>query len=309
MELVRGLYNVRARHRGCVLTIGAFDGMHLGHQEMLRVLREHAREQGLPAVVLSFEPTPREFFARGTPPARLSRFREKVAALSSNGIDRFVCLRFNDAMRTMTRARFVDDVLVSALGTRHIVVGHDFRFARDNDGSVATLQTYGPKNGFGVTEVPKYEIDGERVSSSLIRIALANGDLQRARKFLGRPYRMTGKVIHGAKLGRTLGFPTANLRLHRRTTPVAGVFAVRVSGDGLDRAPGVASLGTRPAVNGTELLLEAHIFDFSADLYRQYLHVDFIERLRDEQWFPSVDDLVAQMHNDACRAREILAHH
>jgi riboflavin kinase/FMN adenylyltransferase len=309
LELVRGLHNVRAQHRGCVLTIGAFDGVHLGHQEMLRVLCARAREYALPAVVLSFEPTPREFFARGAPPARLTRFREKVEALRSCGIDRFICLRFNETMRAMTRSTFIDEVLVGALGTRHIIVGHDFRFARDHDGSVTTLREYGPKCGFGVTEVPPFEIDGERVSSSLIRSALEVGDMQRARKLLGGPYYMIGKVVHGAKLGRKLGFPTANLRLHRRATPVAGVFAIRVSGCGLDQAPGVASLGTRPAVNGTELLLEAHIFDFAGDLYRQYLRIDFIERLRDELWFPNVGDLVAQMHQDANRAREILAHH
>lgn len=306
MELVRGLHNLRAQHRGCVLTIGAFDGVHRGHQEMFRVVRERAQQYRLPSVVLSFEPTPREFFARGTPPARLTRFREKVEAFRMYGIDRFICMRFNERMRAMSQQNFVEDVLVGALGIKHIVVGHDFRFARDHDGSVATLRSYAPRFGFAVTEVPPFEVEGERVSSSLIREALESGDMQRAGKFLGRPYRMTGKVIHGAKLGRTLGFPTANLRLHRRATPVAGVFAVRVSGCGLNRVTGVASLGTRPAVNGKELLLEAHIFDYSGDLYRRYLHVDFIERLRDELWFPDVDALVVQMHKDAQLARDIL---
>ena len=309
MELVRGLHNVRPQHRGCVLTIGAFDGVHRGHQEMFRVLRERASQHGLPAAVLSFEPTPREFFAKTTPPARLTRFREKAEALRSYGIDRFICLRFDEHMRAMSQEKFVEEVLVASLGIRHIVVGHDFRFARDHDGSVATLRAHGPRCDFAVTEVPPFEVEGERVSSSLIREALDAGDMQRARKFLGRPYRMTGKVIHGAKLGRTLGYPTANLRLHRRATPVAGVFAVRVSGCGLNRVAGVASLGTRPAVNGKELLLEAHIFDFSADLYRRYLHVDFIERLRDELPFADLNALVGQIHKDAARAREILAIH
>jgi riboflavin kinase/FMN adenylyltransferase len=309
LELVRGLHNIRDQHRGCVLTIGAFDGVHRGHQEMFRVLRERALQHGLPAVVLSFEPTPREFFARGVPPARLTRFREKVEAFRNCGVDRFVCTRFDERMRAMSSAQFVEEVLVGELGIRHIVVGHDFRFARGNDGNVDTLRSYGPRWNFSVTEVPPFVIDGERVSSSLIRSALEQGDMQRATKFLGRPYRITGKVIDGAKLGRTLGFPTANLRLHRRATPVAGVFAIRVSGCGLNRAPGVASLGTRPAVNAGELLLEAHVFDFSADLYRSYLHVDFIERLRDELWFPSVDALVVQMRQDALNARAILARH
>ena len=198
-------------------------------------------------------------------------------------------------------------MLVEALGARHIVVGHDFRFARNLEGSVATLRAHGPDGGFGVTEVPPFEVDGERVSSSLIRAALDVGDMARAAKFLGRPYRMTGKVIDGAKLGRKLGFPTANLRPQRRATPLAGVFAIRVSGAGLLNAPGVASLGTRPVVNGKELLLEAHVFDFDSELYRRYIHVDFIQRLRDELWFPNVDALVEQMHKDAAQARSILA--
>ena len=310
MELIRGLYNLRPHQHGCVLTIGAFDGIHVGHQEMIRVLRESAREHGLPAALMSFEPTPREFFAqvsgKGTPPARLTRFREKFEALAGYGVDRFVCLRFDERVRCLGREQFVDEVLVKALGVRHIVVGHDFRFGRDNQGDVECLRSLAAKGGFGVTEVPPFEIDGERVSSSLIRTALAAGDLTRAAKLLGRPYRMTGKVLHGEKLGRKLGFPTANLRLHRRTTPLAGVFAIRVTGGGLMEAPGVASLGTRPAVNGKELLLEAHVFDFDGDLYRQPLHVDFIEFLREERWFADLDTLIAQIQQDAAQARKIL---
>jgi riboflavin kinase/FMN adenylyltransferase len=290
-----------------VLTIGAFDGIHRGHQEMIRVLRTTAAAQGLPAALLSFEPTPREFFAKGTPPARLTRFREKYEALRVYGVERFVCLRFDAALRSMSPDAFIGDVLVSALGARHVIVGHDFKFARNLAGNVATLRAAGPAAGFAVTEVAPFEIDGERVSSSLIRAALDAGDMERAARLLGRPYRMTGKVAEGAKLGRKLGFPTANLRPQRRATPLAGVFAIRVSGGGLHNAPGVASLGTRPAVNGKELLLEAHVFDFDGDLYRQTLHVDFIARLRDELWFPDMDRLVEQMQKDAARAREILS--
>jgi len=306
MQFVRGLHNVRSQHRGCVLTIGAFDGVHRGHQEMIRVLRECAAQKGLPATVLAFEPMPREFFAKGTPPARLTRFRERFDALREYGVERFICLRFDEHMREMSQQEFVEDVLVRTLGIRHLVVGHDFRFGRGHDGSAATLRGFGARYGFEMSEVPPFELDGERVSSSLIRGTLEAGDMTRAAKFLGRPYRITGKVIHGAKLGRRLGFPTANLRLHRRATPVAGVFAIRVSGGGLNDAPAVANLGTRPAINGGELLLEAHVFDYSGDLYRRYLHVDFIARLRDELWFPNVDALVEQMHVDAARARAIL---
>jgi len=306
MELVRGLHNLRPRHRGCVLTIGAFDGVHRGHQEMIRMVRERAADSGLAATALAFEPTPREFFARGTPPARLTRFRERYDAFARYGVERFICAAFNERIRSMPYDEFIERVLVDGLGVRHMVVGHDFRFARDHRGSVETLREYGPRHGFEVIEVSPFEIDGERVSSSLIRAALDLGDMHRAEKFLGRPYRITGKVIDGAKLGRKLGFPTANLRLHRRATPLAGIFAVRVSGAGLDNVPAVASLGTRPVVNGQELLLEAHVFDYDGDLYRQYLHVDFVERLRDELWFPNVDALVEQMHKDAALARDVL---
>lgn len=307
MEFIRGLHNLRPRHRGCVLTIGAFDGVHRGHQEMIRVLRERATGYGVPAAALSFEPTPREYFAKGTPPARLTRFRERFEAFERYGLDRFVCLNFNERIRAMERGEFIERVLVQGLGVKHLVVGHDFRFARQHEGSVETLREAGPRYGFEVTEVSPFEVDGERVSSSLIRQALDVGNMARAERFLGRPYRITGKVIEGQKLGRKLGFPTANLRLHRRATPLAGIFAVRVSGCGLRDAPGVASLGTRPVVNGSELLLEAHVFDFSGDLYRRYVHVDFIARLRDELWFPDLDALVAQMHKDAGEARRVLA--
>lgn len=306
MELIRGLYNLRAQQRGCVLTIGAFDGIHLGHQEMIRVLRDRAQQYGLPAALLSFEPTPREFFAKGAPPARLTRFREKCEALQRYGVDRFVCLRFDERVRCLGREEFVGEVLVKALGVRHIVVGHDFRFGRGNQGDIASLRTLAASGNFEITEVPPFVVDGERVSSSSIREALGVGDMAKAAKLLGRPYRMTGKVMHGEKLGRKLGFPTANLRLHRRATPLAGVFAIRVSGAGLDNAPGVANLGTRPAVDGKELLLEAHVFDFNGDLYRKSLHVDFIAYLRAERWFAGMDALIAQMNRDAAQARQIL---
>lgn len=307
MEVIRGLHNLRPRHRGCVLTVGAFDGVHRGHQEMIRIVRERAADRGRPATVLSFEPIPREFFAKAEPPARLTRFREKADALCAYGIERFVCARFDERLRSMEPETFIERVLVEALGAQHVVVGHDFKFGCNLRGGFDMLVQAGARLGFEVTQVPPYSIDGERVSSSRVREMLAGGDLAGAARLLGRPYRMTGKVVHGGKLGRTLGFPTANLRLHRRTTPLKGVFATRVSGGPLKNAPAVASLGTRPVVNGGELLLEAHVFDFEGDLYREYLHVDFIARLRDEQWFPTLDALVEQMQRDAALARSTLA--
>jgi riboflavin kinase/FMN adenylyltransferase len=310
MELVRGLHNLRPRHRGCAVTIGNFDGLHLGHQAMLKQLRARAAEFGVPACVMSFEPSPREYLAGiGAAPAapgRLSRFREKFQNLAAYGVDRFVCARFDERMRTAPPEAFVEDILVKELGARWIVVGTDFRFAQARRGTTALLKSLGPSLGFGLDEVLPYSIDGERVSSSRVRDALTDGDMARAAHLLGRPYRISGKVVAGKRIGRTLGFPTANLRLHRRIIPLMGVFAIRVSGAGLQSAAGVANLGTRPVVNGVEPLLEAHVFDYEGDLYGKNLHVDFIARLRDELWFPNLDAMVVQMKQDATLARELL---
>jgi len=311
MEFVRGLHNLRPRHRGCVITIGNYDGLHLGHQAMLKQLRARANEFGVPACVMSFEPTPREYLASigvaPVPPGRLSRLREKMDNLATYGVDRFVCVRFDEHMRAKPPTAFVEEILVKGLGAQWLVVGDDFRFAQSRQGTTALLKELGAKSGFGVDEVPPYLVDGERVSSSLVRAALAASDMHRATQLLGRPYRMSGKVIAGQKLGRTLGFPTANLALHRRIVPMMGVFAVRVSGGGLNNAAGVANLGTRPVVNGIDPLLEAHVFDYSGNLYGKNLHVDFIARLRDELPFSNLDELVVQMKLDARLARSILA--
>lgn len=306
MELVRGLYNLRARHRGCVATIGNFDGVHRGHQHMIAAVRAAAVRLGLPAAVITFEPTPREFFEGDAAPARLTRLREKLEALASYGVDRVLVLRFDRRVQAMGATEFVERLLVDGLGVRHMVVGHDFHFARRREGNLALLQEAGKRHGFTVEEVGRYMDEGERVSSSLVRDALGRGDLERARKLLGRPYRMAGRVRRGAQLGRTLGFPTANLALHRKVVPLWGVFAVRVSGAGLADHPAVVSLGTRPTINGTEPLLEVHVFDFDGDLYGRYLDVDFILRLRDERRFETIDALVAQMHRDAAAARAAL---
>ena len=306
MELVRGLYNLRARHRGCVATIGNFDGVHRGHQHMITAVRAAAVRLGLPAAVITFEPTPREFFEGDAAPARLTRLREKLEALASYGVDRVLVLRFDRRVQAMGATEFVERLLVDGLGVRHMVVGHDFHFARRREGNLALLQEAGRRHGFTVEEVGRYMDEGERVSSSLVRDALGRGDLERARKLLGRPYRMAGRVRRGAQLGRTLGFPTANLALHRKVVPLWGVFAVRVSGAGLADHPAVVSLGTRPTINGTEPLLEVHVFDFDGDLYGRYLDVDFILRLRDERRFETIDALVAQMYRDAAAARAAL---
>ncbi len=306
MELVRGLHNLRERHRGSVVTIGNYDGVHRGHQHMLATARERARELGLPATVVTFEPTPREFFEGAAAPSRLMRLREKIQALAMYGVDRVVVLRFDRRMQGMSAAEFVDRLLVRGLGARHIVVGHDFHFARRREGTITTLREAGALHGFGVEEVGQFLVEGERVSSSLVREALCRGELDRAGMLLGRPYRMAGRVRRGQQLGRKLGYPTANLALHRKVVPLWGIFAVRVTGPGLEDHPAVVSLGTRPTINGTDPLLEVHVFDFDGDLYGQYLDVDFVQRLRDEKRFESLDALVAQMHRDAAQARAVL---
>jgi riboflavin kinase / FMN adenylyltransferase len=306
IELVRGLHNLRPHHRGCVATIGNYDGVHRGHQHMLQSVRSKADELGLPATVVTFEPTPREYFEGAAAPARLMRLREKLDALALYGIDRVVLLRFDESMRNFSAAAFEQTLLADGLGVRHIVVGHDFHYARKREGNIHSLRSAGERHGFTVAEVGEFLVGGERVSSSLVRAALGNNDLERAALLLGRPYRMTGRVRQGAQLGRTLGYPTANLALHRKVVPLWGIMAVRVSGGGLDDHPAVVSLGTRPTVNGVDPLLEVHLFDFDGDLYGRYLSVDFVHWLRAEQKFDSLDALVTQMNLDAAEARAAL---
>jgi len=306
MELIRGIHNLRERDRGCVATIGNYDGVHRGHQHMIAAVRARADELGVPAVVITFEPTPREFFEGPAAPSRLTRLREKLQALALYGVDRVVVLRFDRRMQGMGADEFVQRLLVDGLGVRHVVVGHDFHFARRREGTIETLRAAGAAHGFTVAEVGQFLLAGERVSSSLVREALNRGDLERATRLLGRPYRMAGRVRLGKRLGRTLGYPTANLALQRKVVPLWGIFAVRVSGAGLVDYPAVSSLGTRPTVNGTDPLLEVHLFDFDGDLYGRHLDVDFVARLRDEQKFESLDALVAQMNRDAAAARALL---
>ena len=306
MQLIRGIHNLRERHRGSVVTIGNYDGVHRGHQHLLAAVREKARALGLPATVVTFEPTPREYFEGEAAPSRLMRLREKVEALPLYGIDRAVILRFDRRMQNISAQEFVDRLLVGGLGTRHLVVGHDFHFARKREGNIETLREQGARHGFSVEEVGRFVVDGERVSSSLVREALGRGDLQRAQSLLGRPYRIAGRVRRGQQLGRKLGYPTANLALHRKVVPLWGIFAVRVSGAGLVDHPAVVSLGTRPTINGTDPLLEVHVFEFDGDLYGKCLDVDFVQRLRDERKFESLDALVEQMHKDAAQARAVL---
>lgn len=293
--------------RGSVVTIGAYDGLHLGHQQLLdRVIRE-ARSQKLPAVVMSFEPTPKEFFSAGSPPARLMRFREKFEELADYGIDIFFCPSFDVAMRSIPADAFIRQILVHGLNARHIVVGDDFRFASRREGSIEHLQRASRALQLTVEKVPSIIVDGVRVSSTEIREALAEGEMEHATALLGRPYRMSGKVIKGRQVGQSLGYATANVDLRRRQSAVHGIFAVRVHGLPQGPVDGVASVGTRPTFDLRKPLLEVHLFDFDTDIYGDYIQVDFIARLRSEEKFASVDELVAQMDCDAENARKALA--
>jgi riboflavin kinase/FMN adenylyltransferase len=256
---------------------------------------------------MSFEPTPKEFFAGDDPPARLMRFREKFDALAQSGIDIFFCQRFDQRMKDISADTFIRQLLIHGLNVRHLVIGDDFRFAAGRSGTTDLLRRAGAALGFDLQEVRSVVVDGQRVSSTAIREALQRGDMEVARRLLGRHYRMSGKVIEGQSLGRELGFPTANVNLNRRLSPVLGIFAVRVSG--LDRGSmdAVASVGSRPTFQGTKPLLEVHLFDFDEDIYGREIQVDFIARLRSEEKFDDVKDLVEQMHRDSAAARAILA--
>jgi riboflavin kinase/FMN adenylyltransferase len=292
---------------GSVVTIGAYDGLHLGHEQLLARVRAASADLGLPSIVMSFEPTPKEFFAAASPPARLMRFREKFDALASHGIDLFFCPRFDANMRDISATAFIRRILIHGLCARHIVVGDDFRFARKREGKLEQLQQASRALAYAIEQVQSIEVDGTRVSSTAIRESLWDGELQQATALLGRPYRMSGKIVLGDKVGRTLGFPTANVDLRRRQSAVMGIFAVRVQGLAGGPHDAVASVGTRPTFGGGTPILEVHIFDFDEDIYGKYISVDFIARLRSEIRYDEVDELVAQMHRDADNARSILA--
>src|ERR1700730_5491275 len=305
MELIRGLSGARRRVAGCVLTIGTYDGIHLGHQALLSRLNEHAVRRGEPAVLLTFEPMPREFLAPNDPPARLTSLRERWSLHAGTRLNFLWLLRFGEALRNLPGEAFAQ-LLARELAPKLVVVGHDFRFGRQGEATASVLAAAGTRLGFDVDVLAPVTLDGERISSSGVRAALACGDFEGARRCLGRPWSMGGRGKAGKGLGRELGFPTANLPLERRRAPVAGIFAVRVHGVGSAPLPGVASLGTRPTVAGVEALLEAHLFDFCGDLYGREIEVEFAAKLRDEAGFATLDALTAQMHRDAADARRIL---
>jgi riboflavin kinase/FMN adenylyltransferase len=304
MELIRGLHNLRPRHRGCVATIGAFDGVHRGHQAVLRQLQAKGRELGLPTAVVLFEPLPREFFAPEKAPPRLMNFREKVQALRALGIDRVLRVQFSRAMSDMGAEHFARTVFVEGLGVQFVVMGDDQHFGRNREGDFALLRRLGESCGFHVEAATTVQFGGERISSTRIRTALQRADFHLAEQLLGHPFRMTGRVMHGQQLGRRIGVPTANLQLYRRRAPLSGVFTVEVEGAALQRWPGVANIGTRPTIGDlTRAILEVHLLDFEGNLYGRTISVTFRSKLRDEHRFESIAVLAEQIQRDLADGR------
>jgi riboflavin kinase / FMN adenylyltransferase len=303
MELIRGIHNIRPHHLGCVVTIGNFDGVHLGHQQVLSQVSQQAKWLGLPSVVMTFEPQPMEHFAKQGAPARLTRLRDKFVQLSKFDIDRLLCVNFNTHFANLEADAFISDLLVKRLGVKFLVIGDDFCFGRGRQGDFAMLQQAGEKYGFTVVNTQSFCLEQQRVSSTAIRDALASDQLAVAASMLGRDYSISGRVSHGRKLGRTIGFPTANIPLKRCVSPVSGVYVVQVFG--LDGEPfgGVANIGQRPTVNGVRQQLEVHLFDLQADLYGKQLEVSLLHKLRREVKFASFDALKQQIELDAEAAR------
>jgi len=287
------------------LTIGNFDGVHRGHRAMLQRLVEKSRELTLPCSVLTFEPHPREFFSPSVAPARLSRLREKLELLAEAGIERTHVLRFGAQLASLSPERFVEDVLLRGLGVRWLLVGRDFRYGAKRAGDFAALQSAARKQGFGLEAMNDVMDGGQRVSSSGVRAALAAGDLENAERLLGRRYSMSGRVAHGERLGRTLGFPTANIVLRRRP-PLAGVFVVEAELEETHKTlRGVASVGRRPTVKQEAApLLEVHLFDWAAELYGRHLRVKFLHKLRDEEKYDGLDALRSAIQRDAAQAKD-----
>ncbi len=329
MELIRGLHNLQIKHRsnlsgeGTVLTIGAFDGLHLGHRSVINHVVARAAETGLPSVVVTLEPLPREYFVPMDAPARLMSFREKFEGLAEWGVDRVLVVRFDDKMRNMDAVEFIERVFVEGLNARHIVVGDDLRFGRNGGGDFELLNSLGRKHGFTVEDTETLGVIGKRVSSTRIREMLEQGDFSGAESLLGRPYSISGKVVYGQQLGRTLGTPTANVELHRLRTAMSGVYAVEVFVHGGERKANpefaseplyhqwhraVANVGTRPTVNDSiKAILEVHLLGFVGDLYRKRITVRFRKKIREEKKFASLDLLTEKIHQDKQTARDFFA--
>lgn len=306
MQLIRGVQNLPTDWYGCALSIGNFDGVHLGHQAILDRLCDKAAEFSVPSVVLLFEPQPSEFFAKKNPnylaPARLMRLRDKLNALQYSGVDYVLCVRFNETFATKSAVDFIQDLLVKKLKVRYLSIGDDFRFGVNRTGDFELLRNAGLKYRFAVEDSKTHCVNNRRISSSLIREALKNDDLALAEQLLGKAYSIRGRVAHGNKLGRTIGFPTANILLNRLVTPIQGVYAVQVETP-LGKFNGIANVGNRPTINGTKPLLEVHIFDFKGDLYGKAIAVNFLHKVRNETKFESFEALKLQIEKDVAEVK------
>lgn len=301
-ELIRNLYNLQSKHKGAVVTIGNFDGVHLGHQVLIDTVKSRAKALHVPSMVIIFEPQPLEFFAPEKKVARLTRFREKFLKLAQTHVDYVLVLRFNQTFAALSAEAFVKQILVDSLAVEHIIVGDDFRFGYQRKGDIHFLTQLGADYGFTVEQMPTIEQNAQRISSTRIRECLEDDQHSLAEQLLGQPYTMMGRVVHGDKLGRILGFPTANIFLHRAVTPVKGIYVVRMHGIDAEPLPGVANVGIRPTVGGTRSLLEVYLFNFNRDIYGHHVSVEFCKKLRDEEHYANLELLKDAIANDAMQA-------
>ncbi|PXX39703.1 bifunctional riboflavin kinase/FAD synthetase [Undibacterium pigrum] len=312
MKVFRGLPNAASR-APCALAIGNFDGVHLGHQTLLARLRDAATRLGIEAAVMTFEPHPRAFFAQmlgdlSKAPTRIANLRDNMASLEAAGVDRVIVEHFNAHFAALSPQDFIEKVLVDGLHVKWVMVGEDFRFGAKRAGDVATLTEAGLRHGFTVETLPSVQNKGVRISSSAVRLALANGDFDEAEALLGHPYRISGHVVHGQKLGRTIGFPTLNLRIAHHRPALNGIFIVQVHGLSDQPLPAVASLGVRPTVDDSgRVLLETHVFDYSGHAYGKVVQIEFLKKLRDEEKYIDLPTLTAAINKDAEQARAYFA--
>lgn len=310
MRLIRGLHNIKDSVRGCVLTIGNFDGLHLGHQALLKQVAESAKKLDCDSCLMTFDPLPHEFFNKANPDARLMNSREKLFALQSLPVelqpDNFLILRFNQALANMPAEDFIQKILVDALAIKVLVVGDDFKFGKNRTGDLELLQKAGKAHDFEVLDSSTFIHEDSRVSSTRIRQALQQGDFKSAEKMMGRPFTLCGRINHGDKRGRTIGFPTANIKLHRLRTPIYGVYSVTMHSEELGDISGVANIGKRPTVNGEQFQLEVHLFDFNKEIYGFKVCVSFRDKIRDEMKFESFEALKEQISKDCETARNLL---
>jgi len=305
MEIIRGLHNLRAMHRGNVVTIGNFDGVHLGHQAIIKHLKTLALKYDVPATLITFHPNPLDFFAGDNAPPKLSGFRDKMQLLQHYGVDRVICIPFNQTFADLNAETFITDILLKRLHTKHLVIGDDFQFGKNRQGDFHLLQQYGEKHHFTVENTDTFLVNQQRASSTLVRQTLTENDLTKTHTLLGRPYHVSGKVSHGDKRGRTIGFPTANIRLKQQIAPTNGVYAVKITGLA-EPQQGVANIGVRPTVDGHSYLLEIHLFDFNQDIYGQRINIYFEHFIRPEKKFSDLDTLVAQITQDTETAKSLL---